>query len=53
MWNRDATKAQTSDAYPSLVTVVASAGEVIDACGVTYSMLSTLEASEAIFPLHP
>ena len=51
VWNRDATKAQKlSKAYPGLVTVVASAGEVIDACGVTYSMLSTLEASEAVFP---
>ena len=42
--------ANLADAYPSLVTVVASAGEVIDACAVTYSMLSTLEASEAVFP---
>ena len=51
VWNRDASKAQKlATAYPGLVTVVASAGEVIDACGVTYSMLSTLEASEAVFP---
>jgi glyoxylate/succinic semialdehyde reductase len=51
VWNRDASKAQKlAAAHPGLVTVVASAGEVIDACGVTYSMLSTLEASEAVFP---
>jgi hypothetical protein len=51
VWNRDASKAQKlSKAYPGLVTVVSSAGEVIDACAVTYSMLSTLEASEAVFP---
>ena len=47
---RDTSKAQKLKADPALVTVVASAGEVIDACGVTYSMLSTLEASEAVFP---
>ena len=51
VWNRDASKAQKlATAYPGLVTVASSAGEVIDACAVTYSMLSTLEASEAVFP---
>ena len=51
VWNRDATKAQKlADAYPGLVTVVSTPGDVVDACSVTYSMLSTLEASEAVFP---
>ena len=48
VWNRDATKAQKlADAYqvwsPSLSAEVGR-------CAVTYSMLSTLEASEAVFP---
>ena len=51
VWNRDASKAQKlAAAYPGLVTVAASPGAVVDACSVTYSMLSTLEASEAVFP---
>ena len=51
VWNRDASKAQKlATAYPGLVTVAAAPADVIDQCAVTYSMLSTLEASEAVFP---
>ena len=51
VWNRDASKAQKlAEAYPGLVTVVKSPGDVIAKCALTYSMLSTLEASEAVFP---
>ena len=51
VWNRDASKAQKlAEAYPGLVTVVKSPGDVIAKCALTYSMLSTLEASKAVFP---
>lgn len=51
VWNRDASKSTNlAKAYPSLVTVAAAPADVIDQCAVTYSMLSTLEASEAVFP---
>mmetsp|Transcript_16995 Transcript_16995/g.52291 ORF Transcript_16995/g.52291 Transcript_16995/m.52291 type:complete len:290 (-) Transcript_16995:35-904(-) len=51
VWNRDASKADAlRAAYPELVTVAASAGDVVASCAVTYSMLSTLEASAAVFP---
>mmetsp|Transcript_22650 Transcript_22650/g.89900 ORF Transcript_22650/g.89900 Transcript_22650/m.89900 type:complete len:297 (-) Transcript_22650:129-1019(-) len=51
VWNRDAAKAEAcKEAYPDLVTVAASATDVVGACDVTFSMLSTLEASEAVFP---
>ena len=48
VWNRDASKADAlRAAYPELVTVAASAGDVVASCAVTYSMLSTLEARAA------
>ena len=51
VWNRDTSKSTNlAKAYPSLVTVAAAPADVIDQCAVTYSMLSTLEASEAVFP---
>ena len=51
VWNRDTSKStKLAKAYPSLVTVAAAPADVIDQCAVTYSMLSTLEASEAVFP---
>ena len=51
VWNRDASKAEAlKSAYPDQVTVCSSAKGVVEACDVTFSMLSTLEASEAVFP---
>ena len=51
VWNRDTSKSTNlAKAYPSLVSVAAAPADVIDQCAVTYSMLSTLEASEAVFP---
>mmetsp|Transcript_10674 Transcript_10674/g.27161 ORF Transcript_10674/g.27161 Transcript_10674/m.27161 type:complete len:297 (-) Transcript_10674:14-904(-) len=51
VWNRDATKTKAlQSAYPELCTVAASAAAVVESCDVTWSMLSTLEASEAVFP---
>ena len=51
VWNRDTSKStKLAKAYPSLVSVAAAPADVIDQCAVTYSMLSTLEASEAVFP---
>ena len=50
VWNRDASKAEAMKAeFPDKVTVAATAADVINGCSVTYSMLSTLEASEAVF----
>ena len=51
VWNRDTSKStKLAKTYPSLVSVAAAPADVIDQCAVTYSMLSTLEASEAVFP---
>lgn len=53
VWNRDTSKAEALAAEePSAgkVTVVKSAKEVVERCALTYSMLSTLEASEAVWP---
>ena len=51
VWNRDTSKStKLAKAYPSLVSVAAAPADVIDQCAVTYSMLSTLEASEPVFP---
>ena len=51
VWNRtpskcDALKAKFPDAT---ISVVASAAAVVQACDITYSMLSTPEASAAVF----
>jgi len=51
IWNRDLSKAnRIKEEYPDLVTVASTAGEVIEKCEITFSMLSTIEASEAVFP---
>ena len=53
VWNRSAAKAEAFKAEPDSagkVEIAASAAEVIQRCGVTYSMLSTMEASESVFP---
>eukprot|EP01064_Diplonema_japonicum_P028650 TRINITY_DN443_c1_g1_i8.p1 TRINITY_DN443_c1_g1~~TRINITY_DN443_c1_g1_i8.p1 ORF type:complete len:308 (+),score=102.49 TRINITY_DN443_c1_g1_i8:58-924(+) len=50
VWNRTASKSEELvKEYPDLVTVAASPGAVVKACGVTFSMLSNLEASAACF----
>lgn len=53
VWNRDKTKAEAlaaEEASKGKVTVVSSAKEVIEKCSLSYSMLSTIEASEAVWP---
>lgn len=51
VWNRDASKSEKlKQAFPRLVTVAATAATVVETCAVTFSMLSTLEASQAVFP---
>lgn len=51
VWNRDGAKCTPlAEAFPEQVTVVATPQEVVAACPITFSMLSTLEASEAVFP---
>jgi 3-hydroxyisobutyrate dehydrogenase-like beta-hydroxyacid dehydrogenase len=51
VWNRTPTKCQALQAlFPDKTIVVeTSAAAVVAACGVTYSMLSTPEASAAVF----
>eukprot|EP00929_Paragymnodinium_shiwhaense_P090354 TRINITY_DN5050_c0_g1_i1.p1 TRINITY_DN5050_c0_g1~~TRINITY_DN5050_c0_g1_i1.p1 ORF type:complete len:294 (-),score=109.71 TRINITY_DN5050_c0_g1_i1:186-1067(-) len=53
VWNRDKSKAEAlakEEASAGKVTVVDSAREVVEKCTLTYSMLSTIEASEAVWP---
>eukprot|EP00672_Neobodo_designis_P005784 CAMPEP_0174855546 /NCGR_PEP_ID=MMETSP1114-20130205/33498_1 /TAXON_ID=312471 /ORGANISM="Neobodo designis, Strain CCAP 1951/1" /LENGTH=284 /DNA_ID=CAMNT_0016090287 /DNA_START=81 /DNA_END=933 /DNA_ORIENTATION=+ len=51
VWNRTAeTAAKLAADEPGNVTVAATAAEVVEKCDLVYSMLSTLEASEAVFP---
>jgi len=50
VWNRSAAaSAELAAAFPGKVTVAATAGEVVSKCKLTFSMLSTMEASEAVF----
>jgi 3-hydroxyisobutyrate dehydrogenase-like beta-hydroxyacid dehydrogenase len=50
VWNRSPdASAELSAAFPGIVEVAATAGEVIQRCDVTFSMLSTQEASVAVF----
>ena len=51
VWNRTPTMCQALQSkFPDANIVVAdSAEKVVTACGVTYSMLSTPEASKAVF----
>lgn len=50
VWNRSPEVAnEIAAAFPGKVTVVPTASDVVKACEVTFSMLSTLEASEAVF----
>ena len=52
VWNRtvETSAALAADNADGVVTVAATAADVIAQCALTYSMLSTLEASEAVFP---
>jgi 3-hydroxyisobutyrate dehydrogenase-like beta-hydroxyacid dehydrogenase len=51
VWNRTGAKCTAlQEKFPDkTIEIKATAKEVIEACGVTYSMLSTPEASEAVF----
>ena len=50
VWNRDASKAEALAAeFPGRVTVAATPKEVVSTAQVTFSMLSTIEASAAVF----
>jgi len=48
VWNRDVSKSEAFAAEFGC-EIAASAKEVIEKCTITYSMLSTLEASDAVF----
>ena len=50
VWNRtvETSAALAADNADGVVTVAATAADVIAQCALTYSMLSTLEASEAV-----
>lgn len=51
IWNRTASACEPLlSSYPELCRRVDSPEEVVAACAVTWSMLSTLEASDAVFP---
>jgi|EP00927_Polykrikos_kofoidii_P060986 3-hydroxyisobutyrate dehydrogenase-like beta-hydroxyacid dehydrogenase len=53
VWNRDSSKSQSLAAETDAVgkvEVAASVKEVVEKCTLIYSMLSTIEASEAVFP---
>mmetsp|Transcript_11931 Transcript_11931/g.14433 ORF Transcript_11931/g.14433 Transcript_11931/m.14433 type:complete len:609 (-) Transcript_11931:178-2004(-) len=51
IWNRATAKSEAlSNKFPGQVTIVQTAKEVVESCDVTFSMLSTIEASEAVFP---
>lgn len=50
-WNRDTAKTkEVVDEYPESCTAAGSPSEVVEQCDVTFCMLSTIEASEAVFP---
>jgi 3-hydroxyisobutyrate dehydrogenase-like beta-hydroxyacid dehydrogenase len=50
VWNRSAAASEElAAAFPGKVTIAATAAEVVAKCNLTYSMLSTMEASEAVF----
>ena len=53
VWNRTADKStafSAEDGMVGKVTVASTPAEVVEKCALTYSMLSTLQASEAVFP---
>ena len=49
VWNRSSEIAnEVSKLYPGRVSVVSTAADVVRQCDVTFSMLSTMEASTAV-----
>lgn len=59
VWNRSEGKSKelaavlNNNAEEPLVTVAASPKEVVERCGLTYAMLSTLDATDAVFRRGP
>ncbi len=52
VWNRSMVACEELSAkFPGKITIAKTPAEVIRACPMTYSMLSTMEASEAVFDL--
>mmetsp|Transcript_10004 Transcript_10004/g.17372 ORF Transcript_10004/g.17372 Transcript_10004/m.17372 type:complete len:294 (-) Transcript_10004:19-900(-) len=50
IWNRNQTVCQEiADQFPNRITIVNTPADVVKACDVTYSMLSTVEASISVF----
>merc|ERR1711871_815009 len=50
VWNRSPdVAAEMAQAFPGKVSVATTASDVVKACDVTFCMLSTLEASRAVF----
>lgn len=50
VWNRTPAKSNDLQSkFPDVVQIKDTAREVVEACAVTYSMLSTPEASRAVF----
>lgn len=50
IWNRSPDAcAEFKAAYPDQIEIAASPADVVKSCDVTYSMLSTIAASEAVF----
>lgn len=49
VWNRSKAVVETIAAESTNVKIAATAKEVVEQCGTTYCMLSTLEASAAVF----
>ena len=51
LWNRSKAKCDPlTSAYPDTCVVVDTPQEVVAKCATTFCMLSTLEASQAVFP---
>jgi len=52
VWNRSPEESQKLvDAFPGKIAIASSPADVVRRCKVTYSMLSTMEASEAVFDM--
>jgi 3-hydroxyisobutyrate dehydrogenase-like beta-hydroxyacid dehydrogenase len=50
VWNRSPAACQElSDAFPGKVTIANTAKEVVERCEITFSMLSDMAASEAVY----
>ena len=50
VWNRSPDASEEIKAqFPGKIEVATTAAEVVQSCPITYSMLSTIAASEAVF----